>query len=57
MKLFYTSLLCAIFATSIAYAEDTKKPFSPYADRDYPTKLLFGEQHIHSALSADAQNT
>jgi len=28
--------------------------FSPYADRAYPTKLLFGEQHIHSALSADA---
>ncbi|SFV54306.1 hypothetical protein MNB_SM-4-343 [hydrothermal vent metagenome] len=28
--------------------------FSPHADIEYPTKLLFGEQHIHSALSADA---
>lgn len=28
--------------------------YSPYADRDYPTKLLFGETHIHSALSSDA---
>ncbi|MCJ8318090.1 MAG: DUF3604 domain-containing protein, partial [Colwellia sp.] len=28
--------------------------FSPFADRDYPTQLLFGETHIHSALSADA---
>ena len=54
MKLPYPSLLCAVLATSMAYAEDAKKPFSPYADRDYPTKLLFGEQHIHSALSADA---
>lgn len=28
--------------------------YSPYADRDYPTELLFGETHVHSALSADA---
>jgi len=28
--------------------------YSPHADIAYPTKLLFGEQHIHSALSADA---
>ncbi|MEI6894306.1 MAG: DUF3604 domain-containing protein [Colwellia sp.] len=32
----------------------TKANFSPYADQDYPTQLLFGETHIHSALSADA---
>ncbi|MCJ8294342.1 MAG: DUF3604 domain-containing protein [Colwellia sp.] len=32
----------------------TKTNYSPYADRDYPTQLLFGETHIHSALSADA---
>ncbi len=54
MKKLHTPLLCALLVTSMAYAKDVKKPFSPYADREYPTKLLFGEQHIHSALSADA---
>jgi hypothetical protein len=29
-------------------------PYSPYADRDFPSELLFGETHVHSALSADA---
>ena len=54
MRLLYTPLLCALLVTSTAYAEEAKQPFSPYADRAYPTKLLFGEQHIHTALSADA---
>ena len=30
------------------------RPYSPYADRDYPTRLLFGDVHVHSGLSADA---
>ena len=54
MKLLHTLLIYALLATSPAYAADAKQPFYPYADRAYPTKLLFGEQHIHSALSADA---
>lgn len=54
MKVLHTPFLCALLVTTMTYAEDAKKPFSPYADRAYPTKLLFGEQHIHSALSADA---
>ena len=28
--------------------------YSPYAERAFPTELLFGETHVHSALSADA---
>lgn len=28
--------------------------YSPYTEQAYPTKLLFGETHVHSALSADA---
>jgi uncharacterized protein DUF3604 len=28
--------------------------YSPYAQRSFPTELLFGETHVHSALSADA---
>ena len=47
-------LLSALLVSSMSYAEETKQFFSPPADRAYPTKLLFGEQHIHSALSADA---
>ncbi|PHS39385.1 MAG: hypothetical protein COB07_06420 [Sulfurovum sp.] len=54
MKLLQTPLLCALLVTSMSYAQESKKTYSPYADRAYPTKLLFGEQHIHSALSADA---
>jgi len=53
MKL-HTPLLSALLVASISYAEEVKQPFSPYADREYPTKLLFGEQHMHTALSADA---
>ena len=49
-----SSALCVLLLASSSYAEEVKKPYSPYADRTYPTKLLFGEQHIHSALSADA---
>ncbi|WP_120500564.1 DUF3604 domain-containing protein [Roseovarius sp. EL26] len=29
-------------------------PYSPYANRGFPTKVLFGDTHVHSALSADA---
>ena len=28
--------------------------FSPYAGRDYPTRVFFGETHLHTAVSVDA---
>jgi hypothetical protein len=31
-----------------------KRPYSPYADRHYPTRPLFGETHMHTAFSMDA---
>lgn len=43
---------CLLGTGGIAYAADTA--YSPYADRDYPTELLFGETHVHSALAAIA---
>jgi hypothetical protein len=44
----FTALVLA--ATAIAGGNN----YSPYAERTFPTELLFGETHVHSALSADA---
>ncbi len=30
------------------------RPYSPYADRAFPTNVYFGDTHVHTALSADA---
>ena len=44
-----SALLCS--STTHTAAEPV---YSPYAGHSYPTELLFGETHLHSALSADA---
>lgn len=31
-----------------------QRPYSPYADRKFPTRPLFGDQHLHTAFSMDA---
>jgi hypothetical protein len=31
-----------------------KRPYSPYADRTYPSRPYFGDQHLHTAFSMDA---
>ena len=41
-------------ALAVAPAMAEEAPYSPYAERDYPTGLFWGETHLHSALSADA---
>ncbi|MCL5776905.1 DUF3604 domain-containing protein [Limibaculum sp. FT325] len=30
------------------------RPYSPYADRNFPTRPFFGDTHLHTALSMDA---
>ena len=32
----------------------TKPPYSPYADRNFPTRPYFGDTHLHTAYSMDA---
>ena len=34
-----------------------KPPYSPYAGRNFPTRPLFGDTHLHSSLSMDAGMT
>ncbi len=35
-------------------AKVLNRPYSPYAQRDYPTRPLFGDTHMHTAVSFDA---
>ena len=35
-------------------AKITTPQFSPYAGRNYPTKVFFGDTHLHTAISVDA---
>jgi hypothetical protein len=39
---------------SIAGNRSQGLPYSPYADRDYPTDVYFGDTHVHTGISADA---
>lgn len=50
----------SLYAQSDAYLEkEAMKPprakeFSPYANRRFPTRVYFGDTHLHTALSMDA---
>src|SRR4030095_6109975 len=35
-------------------AKAFKPEFSPYAGRNYPTRVFFGDTHLHTAVSFDA---
>ncbi|QFU74162.1 DUF3604 domain-containing protein [Halioglobus maricola] len=50
-KLLQKLLSPALILSAAHVAADS---YSPHAGETYPTQLLFGETHVHSALSADA---
>lgn len=40
--------------TAAAPAANSDKPYSPYVNQHFPTKVLFGDVHVHTGLSGDA---
>lgn len=65
ITLAFSGLTLAAFAaeqTDIGTAEPavlskvhpTTAPYSPYAGRNFPTRPLFGDQHLHTSFSMDA---
>ena len=66
-RLFATALLAAAPSAAIAprtpgsttprtsrTPSRTRRPYSPYAGRNYPTRPFFGDTHLHTAFSIDA---
>ena len=61
---FSMALGIAVLAASPVSAQDMRPQpgdvdaggaqFSPYAGRNFPTRVLFGETHLHTAVSVDA---
>lgn len=59
-------LVTGIFLSNSAFAQDqiptkegigqkfNRPQFSPYVGRNYPTKVLWGDTHLHTAISVDA---
>jgi uncharacterized protein DUF3604 len=54
MTCLYAAGSGSIAAEQVAAAPSQAKPYSPYANLDYPTEVLFGDVHVHTGLSGDA---
>ena len=51
---FASAALCQEAINPQGLAGPPGRPYSPYADRAFPTHVFFGDTHVHTALSADA---
>ena len=49
-----TSIILPGFTQADAVGPSVSKDYSPYADRNYPTRVYFGDTHHHTANSGDA---
>ena len=47
-------LLASQIPTKAGTAGTSKKEYSPYAGRSFPTQPFFGDTHLHTAVSVDA---
>jgi len=61
-KLIPLITVCALAFTTFAdqvptkdgVAGFSKREYSPYAGRDFPTRVYWGDTHLHTAVSVDA---
>lgn len=51
---FYAAYQGSAIAAGPAPAAGTGQIYSPYANQAFPTKVLFGDVHVHTGLSGDA---
>jgi hypothetical protein len=49
-----SSLFADQAPTKEGLAAAAKRQYSPYAGRNYPTRVLWGDTHLHTAVSVDA---
>ena len=51
---FYSSVMLCLLMVNVCAAD--KDPYSPYVNQDYPGNVYWGDTHLHSSYSIDANN-